>query len=363
MKKALFLVQLFLLTVPIIAGDFDSRVTYIWDVTYSMHGGQMQDRKDTAGEETGVWEDFSGESHDIHWYNEKYDIYKNVVEVLVEDIKKQRSSSELVVILFTDRVIDTWRYPATDAGKDALISKIRGYNGLDQHNTYISVPMQYAIDHVFTEDTPDVLKLLTDGKDNDRDLGKFKSILSHWCEIAEQKDVYAFYVMLTNKAEDGAIKDIVLQQEKQCGRIHIIPPQSQIVLDFPTINVSKRLSLSVKEDYGKELRLEAVVTNAENMDEDVKVRVYIDENQYIALNDTVSINKANRYYSLKPMCKMSQDQMRAELPQVEDMILNIHYEVVSKGSALAVGIQPNSTELALQNKSQKKLKIYVKKHE
>lgn len=60
---------------------------------------------------------------------------------------------------------------------------------------------------------------------------------------------------------------------------------------------------------------------------------------------------------------MSQGQMRAELPQVEDMILNIHYEVVSKGSALAVGIQPNYTELALQNKSQKKLKIYVKKHE
>lgn len=357
MRKLLLFIQFFLLAVPIVADEFDSRVTYIWDVTYSMHGGAF------GGSKKGSWTDASGNTHTIVQYNAGYDIYDNVVEVLVEDIKKQRSSSELVVILFTDRVIDTWRYPATDAGKDALISKIRGYAGLDQQYTYISVPMQYALDNVFTNDTPDVLKLLTDGKDNDRDLGKFKSILSHWCEIAEQKDVYAFYVMLTDKAEDGAIKDIVLQQEKQCGRIHVISPQSQVVLDFPTINVSKRLSLSVKEDYGKELSLEAVVTNAESLDEDIKVRVYIDENQYIALNETISISKAYRYYSLKPMCKMSQGQMRAELPQVEDMILNIHYEVVSKGSALAVGIQPNYTELALQNKSQKKLKIYVKKHE
>ena len=159
----------------------DVRQTYLWDVTLSMQG--------KAGG-PNIWEQV-----------------KTAIITDIQQISDDRT--EIVVVPFQHKALDEWRQPATEAGKAALIAKIKAYkiplfpfNGRMTTMTCLYEPLQYVVDKVLNPDKVDILKLMTDGiPDEHQD--EYEALLSRWCQIAKEKDAYGFYIMLTSEAAAG----------------------------------------------------------------------------------------------------------------------------------------------------------------
>jgi len=117
------------------------RVVYLWDVTYSMHGGYMTADKSKKGKVL-----VAGNNYEIVCYNEKYDIYTSIMNKLIADIDGQDERTEIVVIPFNDKVLEesVWRSMATEKGKQYLVSMIRNFCELDQTKTCIYSPLKYG---------------------------------------------------------------------------------------------------------------------------------------------------------------------------------------------------------------------------
>ena len=85
----------------------DIRQTYLWDVTLSMKGKPKSN--------PNIWEP--------------------VKKALIADIQAiPDESTEIVVIPFQHKALDTWRAPATEAGKAAMIKRINAYD----------IPLEYV---------------------------------------------------------------------------------------------------------------------------------------------------------------------------------------------------------------------------
>ena len=78
----------------------DIRQTYLWDVTLSMQG--------KAPGAPNIWEQV-----------------KTAIITDIQQISDDRT--EIVVVPFQHKALDEWRQPATEAGKAALIAKIKAY--------------------------------------------------------------------------------------------------------------------------------------------------------------------------------------------------------------------------------------------
>lgn len=346
MKKTFIL--FFLLVSSIMLGaqtpQIDQRVTYIWDVTYSMHGGQM------GGDKTHT-KDVGGKKVQIVKYNPDFDIYNKVMEAMIDDINRQNARTEIVVIPFNDKVCDEWRFQATTEGKRALIDKIRQYANLDQVKTNISRPVEYAMEHIFTPNVTDHMKLMTDGNDN-VDMAHFKTLMQQWCEMAESKNVYGYYVMLTSQADDN---ELTLILKEQC-RMTI---GSGININPPRIQMSDHIIVDAKNDYNKPFVIDVKISNADNLPTDVKVRVCAEENQYFSLDEEVEINAETRSVRIKPKYKIDVNVLRSNLSIDSSSFVTLHYKLVeNKGQVIEFWNTEGQVELF--NKSLKTLKVGVK---
>ena len=150
----------FLFSSLIIAQDnYSKRVIFLWDVTYSMHGGYFGTNGDQQVE-------IAGQVHTITKYLKKYDIYDAAMDMLISYIDTYEGESvELVVIPFGSQVLGTWRTPATAEGKTALIQKIRNFCELSP-NKVQSTHIAYALEHIqqkiITAECSNMLYLMTD---------------------------------------------------------------------------------------------------------------------------------------------------------------------------------------------------------
>lgn len=347
MKKSFFLLFLLFGSISLWAQDsqIDQRVTYIWDVTYSMHGGQMGGGK-TQSVTVG------GKKHSIVKYNEQYDIYDKVMDAMIADINSQNARTEIVVIPFNDKVCDEWRFQATDAGKKALIEKIRQYANLDQVKTNISKPVEYAMEHVFTPNVTDHMKLMTDGNDN-VDMNHFKNLMQQWCEMAKSKNVYGYYVMLTDQAND---KELTLILKEQCR----MTVGSGININPARIKMGNHVIVDAKNDYGKPFVIDVKIDNAENLPEDVKISVTAQENEYFSLDAAeITLNSDSRNIRVQPKYKMSVDELRSALPFDSSAFVSLNYELVEDANQV-VQFLISEGQVELFNKSMKTLKVGAK---
>lgn len=326
------------------ATQIDKRVTYIWDVTYSMHGGQMGGNK-TQSVVVG------GKKYSIVNYKEEYDIYDRVMEAMIDDINRQNARTEIVVLPFNDKVCDEWRCQATTEGKKALIDKIRQYANFDQVKTNISKPVEYATEHVFTSNVTDHMKLMTDGNDN-VDMNHFKELMRQWCEMAESKNVYGYYVMLTSQANDN---DLTLILKEQC-RMTI---GSGININPSRIQMGDHVVVDAKNDYNKPFVIDVKISNAENLPANVKVMVSAEDNPYFSLAEEVNVNAETRSVRVQPKFKMEVNELRSNLSIDTSSFVSLRYELVeNKGQVIEFWNAEGQVELF--NKSLKTLKVGVK---
>lgn len=307
----------------------DVRLTYLWDVTLSMKG-----------------------------YNGSPDIYEKVVNAMAKDIESiTNERTEIVVVPFQDsEKLDEWRQPATQEGKSALIKKIKEYKNDKVTNTNISAPILHSIDKIFSADRIDVMKLMTDGDDN-VDKKKLERVLDSWCEMAKSKDVFGYYIMLTDAARKGE----VLIREKEICRFETV--QGIDIDAIVSLTPQKSVAHNLRDGFENDVVVKfAPNDGAGRVPEGFKVLVRSEDNPYVNV-DAVAELGSDFTIRFKPEFKMTQDELKDSLP-VD------HNESVSLKFIPAVGMDKSPyslirildvpVKMILVNKPEKTMRFYVR---
>lgn len=320
----------------------DERITYLWDVTLSMQGK-------AAG---------------------CPDIWEEVKDAIIQDIRLiDNDRTEIVVVPFQHKALDTLREYATSEGKERMIRKIKDYviprfkkvgsgfvpdpNGTTW--TFLAPPLQYCIDNIFTPDKVDVLKFMTDGVDEAHD-GKYEEILRNWCKIAVSKDVYGYYIILTEAAQKGKI---VLDSIKPC---RFVSKKGTDVPSFNSLIPQKSISFNVRDDYGKPIKIKFAQTASGKIPDGYKVRVTILDNSYIEFDSEVTLRSDNSV-EITPKYLKTKDQMITEISTVTNERLIIK---TSEGKGMndkpydGISIFDDLTSFEIINKPEKTVRFYVK---
>ncbi len=334
MKKLSLLIALIILMcancLPASAqnGTKEERHTYLWDVTLSMFG----QRKGYS----------------------QYDIYDEVVEKMTSNINAiQNEQTEIVVIPFQEKHLEVWRTYATKQGKQDIISRIKHYKNENVTGTNITEPLQYAISHVFTEDRIDIVKLLTDGVPN-RDTEALFRLLNGWCDMAEKKDVYGYYVMLTPDATSQELKRLL---EQQC-RFEVV-----VSLDFDKIfqvNGVQSAVINLKDDYGKPKQLPfTVYGNSTTVPPAYRIRFKSEDNPYIRIDESCALDSENRI-TLHPQYLMPQAELHRLMPEISTMTVSMTADADMSKECEFVRLAQSEFTISVVNRPEKAVEIWVK---
>lgn len=304
----------------------DERRIYLWDVTLSMKGYQ----------------------------DKTPNIYNEVLSAIVQDINSlSDESTEIWIVPFQDKILDKWKFDATDKGKKALIDKINSFSSNKVTYTNISSPMEDVMNTLIFPDKRNVLILLTDGIQNDKKYPKQKLIdlIRKWCEFAEVKDAYAFYVMLTEFARDEELLKVI---EESCN----IKVTEGTTFTHIELYPQSNYKYNIKDDEGKGLKLKVERKKNVNIPRDLKIRCFSEPNPYIEIDEVVSVD--NDKLNIKVRHKKSYDKLKLDLPQDINKEIIIYFELESPDDYPLVELLNKECRLELINKPEKTLKVYVK---
>lgn len=320
------------------------RQVYLWDVTLSMYGftndasykAKKIDRLDM----------------NIAHYDETYDIYNEVQEALIKDIESIRNErTEIVVIPFQDKVCEVWTEFANPVGKRRLVERIRSYTNKNITNTNISGSIKYLQANIFSSNKVDILKLMTDGIDNVAP-AELDNVFNSWCEVAKKKDVYGYYIMLTDKASG----DI----EMKLGDVCRFQAIEGIAVDFVEIIFNEDVFLNIRDDYNKPLKINFSLNDGGELKDAVKVEVESKDNPYVKIKETVVLDESG-FVELTPQFLKSQEDLISSLPTEENMqvVLRIS-QVTNQANSNIVVLRNNECDVNLVNKPEKTFKFNVK---
>lgn len=307
----------------------DVRQTYLWDVTLSMKG-------------------FKGSPN----------IYSKVEDAMVKDIESITDErTEIVVIPFQTSCCDVWKEYATQQGKKTLIAKIKSYNNTNVTNTCISAPLQYVVDNVFSVDKVDILKLMTDGKDNVSPQ-KYNAILERWCSIAREKDVYGYYIILTDAAKEG---NVIMKLKGLC-RMDVVDLTKEGDMNISVVYLTpqQKVAYNVRNDYGKKIKLRYKPNDgAGRVPSGYKIQVSANS-PYLKIDQVVEL-KEDYTVEVTPQL-MDQEQLKQVLPSDENAVLyvkSVPAEGMDQNPYSMIRVLDSPTHLEMINKPEKTVKFHV----
>ena len=344
--KTLFFLLLFSAVTFAQGNNVDKRVVYLWDVTYSMHGGRYVNASKTGTVTV------AGSKEKIVGYDKKYDIYTPVLDALVKDIEARDARTQVVVIAFNDKVCQTWKRQATTDGKAYLISEIRNYKNMEQTRTSIYNALEAAKEELKGSKVSSVLKILTDGKDN-MTYEQFINTLKGWCEFAEDNNIVAsYYFMLTDKVADPALEDLLKDNCMITDTFdgELLDPDAQYSL-------SKEFILSVADNYDCNITFD-FSTTGNNLEGNAVINISVEDNEYVSLDVNETVAASTTKIVVKPIWKKSQRELRELLPtgKGESVDLKVNFKVVSGKLVL---LTPEAV-LSLTNREIKNMSIQFK---
>lgn len=353
MKRLFFTIILFICPLFLWAQNSsnDRRVVYLWDVTYSMHGGYY------AKSGNGTVK-IAGKEHTITHYNKKHDIYDKTLEKLVAAIKSvEDPNAEIVVIPFGAKVLKTWTYRATDEGKAALEREIRSFCELNEEKvqkTNIGDALQYVRDNVFVDVRCNTLYLMTDGVEN-VDVKRFYQILDTWCEFCKGKNVDAYYLVLDKQAITDELSD---RLSKSCLTTVIDPI---IIKGLTQFSITGPKCVSLEDNFNnKKINLEVKVFDSHYIQGEVKIKVTSASNNYINVDSEISIDSQTRTISLPIMYRQSLPDLKRTITTDEQgtpIILNLQQLSGNDENSL----RTQQLTFNIINKKQKTLQIEIVK--
>lgn len=375
-NKLLILFSIFVL-MPTLAAAQEAplyRVVYLWDVTYSTHGGYGGDSLPNKPRKVG------NETVNIVHYDQKYDIYDRMVNELIRHINGiENVQTEIVVVPFNEDVLDEWKAMATQEGKKYLVEKISAYCNKDQTNTNIYAPFVYAKEKLLSPKAivhSDLIILTDGGHSGGRKIiktsqlipsnDKFHDLLRNWCDFAKPNNVKGYYFLLTDAVtrQDNKLADVL--KDHECI-LMITPEEYQkygLALRTSRYSIKRDQPLDLKENYNKPVKLTVVLDDSNKKIQGVeKIHVYTSDNPYVSFDKDISIDSttiAEKSASIEIQLKYNEDltALQNRMPATTSVTLNFE-QLNSEGEARNELIT-HSCELRFINKPQKKLKITLK---
>ena len=361
-KKFLFLILLMLPAFVYAQEAPSRRVVFLWDVTYSMHGGYPgknnydRDTVEVAGKPMGITQ-----------YNCDYDIYDQILEMLVGKIQEYRDDDEVVVVPFNNCVLknSVWRSMATAEGKRYLEAQIREFYNADQTYTNLYEPFEFA-NSLFDGSTYPMAKdssmlfVLTDGVHNVKcpSRKQFLNMLENWCETAEKYNVTGYYFMLTDRAIKGDLQEIL--KNSTCIR-----PYKWFETHFYTIEGNRMVTVTHGE-YDKPIRLSVIPVDANKpINGEEKIRIYAEPNPYFDLDQTETIDANTTSIEVKPVYKESLYDLQQQLPRDCNQKVTIYFQQEKKPEVegeIKNELQTQTCVWEFVNKAQKTLTIKIKRN-
>ncbi len=307
--KLLVLLSLFVL-LPIYAEAQDApqhRVVYLWDVTYSMHGGRMGGKTDTVLL-------VGGEKHEIVQYNPNRDIYDATINQLIEDIYRPSitAMTEIVIVPFNNHVLEKkiMRARGTSEGKKELEKKIRSFCELDQTYTNLYDPFQYAKDKILPAAVKksSIVKVLTDGNHNVSHPSEqdFYNLLRNWCEFAEPLKIQGYYFLLKEQIKPELKK---ILDESPCWEYN----DNFIIRN--SFEIESKSCFNLKEDFNKPIPLyvKPEIVN-DSLVGNMEISITMDENPYMSVDTTIVIQESDKNISIIPHYKHSLQELQEKMP-------------------------------------------------
>lgn len=316
----------------------DIRQTYLWDVTLSMKGK-------VAG---------------------CPDIWDKVKAAIIEDIQTiSDERTEIVIVPFQHKALETWREYATPQGKDALINKVKSYKlplfdfgGKMTTMTDLWAPLQHIVDNILSADKTDIIKLMTDGVP-DQNQDKYEDLLRRWCQIAKEKDAYGFFIMLTDAAKEGLL---TLQQINSCRFEPVdLSKMNGATVSILVLTPQSNIAFNVRDDYGKDISIKLSPSGSGSLPQGYKVHVYSESNSYIEFDQVVTL-RDDFTVTVKATYKMSKEEMARTLPIEENEQIFFKAEPANGMDEMPFAttqILDDYTVCELINKPEKTVKFHV----
>ena len=291
-------------------------------------------------------------------YGGSEDIYDNVVEYLKDEIDHQiNCTTEIYILPFQENVICTWKEVASAEGKAKLKKEVENFKNTAITNTNIQGPLEYVINSILKDgkERNNYIVLLTDGQQSNNFGGteSLTAFLKKWDIVADSTRSYLLYVMLTNAAKDTGIIEV------------LDTAQSGTAIDggehLKTLCLSPKdfVKVNLKDDYGKEIKVPIYNTSSESIPEGCKIAYEICDAGDIFNNPCGESVIQDGCFKIKLNYKSKYEDLKVQLP-VETK-LKVNLQMVKNNPSMIVSLTPTKTDLIIENKVVKTLKIGLKK--
>lgn len=245
------------------------------------------------------------------------DIFDQVREQLIKAIREiQDPSSDIVLITWQDKIIDTWQQKATQKGKQELIDQLNAISAktVPGQNTNIYNAWMEAKKHV-DPNKINIIYLLTDGKHTVRNppISKLYQEIPQWQDFSQDKDYYMFIVELTSEAIDQKLRSEVEKTDK-VEFIHGI--------EFYTLYINQT-NVVVNLDEQLEFPLSIQTQNLPKKYLDIKVKLNLENENFQIVNPPITLSDIPTTIKLRLLKPL--DQVKASLP--ESSSFSIHLEL------------------------------------
>lgn len=163
----------------------DRKVIYLVDVTLSMWG--------KAPKSTNIF---------------------NVVqkELIQSVVATNNSSTEIIIVTFQDKILETWTAQADPKGKKYLVNKLKSIKESNYQPTRTNILCAWKKGRELVDsDKTNIIYLLTDGIQNtiSPTLSDLYKEVSDWGDFSQDKDYYAFLVELVANAQDQELRQTI----------------------------------------------------------------------------------------------------------------------------------------------------------
>jgi len=247
------------------------------------------------------------------------DIFDEVRSELINVINATTNkNTEIVIVTFQDKIIDTWQVKATEQGKKNIIDKLNAINvdNVPKQNTNIHGAWKKGRSMVHPEKL-NVVFLLTDGEHSVAHTPKstLYSEVGAWADFASGKDYYAFLVELTEQAQDEGLREIV----QETAQAQIISGIEFFVISVednePVINTHDELSFHIN----------LVGDRLAAISEDFTYKILLEDPNFEILNNAPK-NLRNGRSKIEIRSKKPIKKLQEELDQLSQLEFTIEYD-------------------------------------
>ena len=189
------------------------------------------------------------------------------------------------------------------------------------------------------------------------DKKKLENVLDSWCEIAKSKDVFGYYIMLTDAARKGE----VLIREKKICRFEMV--QGIDIDAIVSLTPQKSVAHNLRDGFENDVVVKFTPNDgAERIPAGFRVLVRSEDNPYVNV-DAVATLDDDFTIRFKPEFKMSLDELKDSLPVDYNEAISLKFVPavgMDKSPYSLIRILDVPVKMLLVNKPEKTMRFYVR---